>query len=67
MVDTLSKSIAISIRGIMSMPKLINKFPIFFKNLINLQQLYTLFGRADYLILRKPLLSIPAKRKIDKL
>ena len=71
MVDTLSESIAIFIRGITSMPKLISGFPISLKNLIDLQQLYTLFGWADhltlYLILRKPLFSILVKRKIDKL
>jgi hypothetical protein len=66
-VDTLSKSITISIKGITSMPKLISGFPISLKNLIDSQQLYTLFSRADYLILEKPLPSIPAKRKIDKL
>jgi hypothetical protein len=66
-VDTLSKSIAISIKGIISIPKLISGFPISLKNLIDSQQLYTLFSRADHSILRKPLSSIPAKRKIDKL
>ena len=66
-VNTLSKSIVISIRGITSMPRLISGFPFSLKDLIDLQQLYALFGRADYLILKKPLLSIPAKRKIDKL
>ena len=49
------------------MPKLISGFFISFKNLIDLQQLYTLFSWADYLIPKKPLPSIPAKRKIDKL
>jgi hypothetical protein len=67
MVNTLSKSIMISIRGIMSIPRLISGFPISFKNLIDSQQLYTLFSWVDYLILKKPLPSIPVKRKIDKL
>ena len=66
-VDTLSESIAISIRGITSMPRLISGFPISLKDLIDSQQLYTLFGWADYLTLEKPLPSIPAKQKIDKL
>ena len=66
-INTLSKSITISIKGITSVPKLISGFPISLKNLINLQQLYTLFSRADYLILKKALFSILAKRKIDKL
>jgi hypothetical protein len=60
-VDTLSKSIVIFIRGITSMPRLISGFSISFKNLIDLQQFYTLFGWVDYLILRKPLSSILAK------
>ena len=67
MVDTLSESIAISIKGITSMPRLISGFPISFKGLIDLQQLYALFGRVDHLTLEKPLPSIPAKRKIDNL
>ena len=66
-VNTLNKSIIISIRGITSIPKLISKFPISLKNLINLQQLYALFSRANHLILKKALFFIPAKRKIDKL
>ena len=66
-VNTLSESIMISIRGITSMPKLISGFLIFFKNLINLQQLYILFSWADYLTFKKPLFSILAKQKIDKL
>ena len=49
------------------MPMLISGFPISLKDLINLQQLYTLFSWVDYLILKKPLPSIPTKRKIDKL
>lgn len=49
------------------MPRLISGFPISLKDLINLQQLYALFGRADHLILKKPLPSILAKRKIDRL
>ena len=67
MVDTLSKSIMISIRGITSIPRLISGFPISLKDLIDLQQLYALFGWVDYLILKKPLPSILAKRKIDRL
>jgi hypothetical protein len=67
MVNTLSESIIISIKGITSIPRLISGFPISLKDLINLQQLYAPFGRADYLILKKPLPSIPAKRKIDRL
>ena len=67
MVNALSESIAIFIKGITSMPRLISGFPIFFKDLIDLQQLYALFSRADYLTLKKPLPSILAKRKIDKL
>ena len=66
-VNTLSESIIISIRGIISMPRLISGFPISLKDLINLQQLYALFGWVNYLILKKPLPSISAKRKIDKL
>ena len=66
-VDTLSESIAISIRGIISIPRLISGFPISLKDLINLQQLYALFSWVDHLILKKPLFSILAKRKIDKL
>ena len=66
-VNTLSESIIIPIRGITSIPRLISGFPISLKDLINSQQLYTLFSRVDYLILKKPLPSIPAKRKIDKL
>ena len=66
-VDTLSESIAISIRGITSMPRLISGFPISLKNLIDSQQLYAPFGRADHSTLGKLLPSIPAKRKIDKL
>ena len=61
MVDTLSESIAISIKGIMSIPRLISGFPISLKDLINSQQLYALFGRVDYLTLKKPLPSILAK------
>jgi hypothetical protein len=57
----------ISIKGITSMPRLINRFFISLKNLIDSQQLYTLFSWADHLILKKPLPFIPAKRKIDKL
>ncbi len=49
------------------MPRLISGFPISLKDLINLQQLYALFSRVDYLILKKPLPSILVKRKIDKL
>jgi hypothetical protein len=49
------------------MPRLISGFPISFKNLIDLQQLYTLFSWVDYLIFKKPFPFIPAKRKIDKL
>ena len=67
MVDTLSESIAISIKGITSMPRLISGFPISLKDLIDSQQLYAPFSRVDHLILKKPLPSIPAKRKIDKL
>ena len=67
MINTLSKSIAISIRGIINIPRLISGFPLSLKDLIDLQQLYTPFGRADYLTLEKPLPSIPAKQKIDKL
>jgi hypothetical protein len=66
-VNTLSKSIAISIKEITSIPRLISRFPISLKNLIDLQQLYALFSWVDHLILRKPFPSIPAKRKIDKL
>ena len=66
-VNTLSKSIAISIRGITSIPRLISGFPISLKDLIDSQQFYTLFGWADHLILKKPLPFILAKRKIDKL
>jgi hypothetical protein len=66
-VNTLSESIAISIRGITSIPKLISGFPTSLKDLINSQQLYALFGRVDYLTLKKPLPSILVKRKIDKL
>jgi hypothetical protein len=66
-VNTLSESIAISIRGIMSIPRLISGFSTSLKDLIDSQQLYTLFGRADYLIFKKPLPFILAKRKIDKL
>ena len=36
-VDTLSKNIAISIKGIMSIPRLISGFPISLKDLINSQ------------------------------
>ena len=67
MVNTLSKSIIISIKGITSIPKLISGFSISFKNLINSQQLYALFSWADYLIFKKPLFSILVKQKIDKL
>jgi hypothetical protein len=67
MVDTLSESIIISIRGIISMPRLISGFSISLKDLIDLQQLYALFGQADYLTFKKPLPSILVKRKIDKL
>jgi len=67
MVNTLSESIIISIRGIMSMPRLISGFPISLKDLIDLQQFYTLFSRVDYLTLKKPFPFILAKRKIDKL
>jgi hypothetical protein len=67
MVDTLSESITISIRGIISIPRLISGFPTSLKDLIDLQQLYALFGRADHLIFKKPLPSILVKRKIDKL
>ena len=66
-VDTLSESIAISIKGIISIPRLISGFPISLKDLINSQQLYALFGQADHLILKKPLPFILVKRKIDKL
>ena len=66
-VNTLSKSIIISIKGIISIPRLISGFPISLKDLINLQQLYTPFSRVDHLILKKPLPSILVKRKIDKL
>jgi hypothetical protein len=66
-VNTLSKSIIISIKGIINIPRLISGFPIFLKNLIDLQQLYTLFSWADHLILGKPLPFILVKRKIDKL
>ena len=66
-VNTLSESIIISIRGIISIPRLISGFPISLKDLINLQQLYALFSRVDHLIVKKPLPSILAKRKIDKL
>ena len=66
-VNTLSESITISIRGITSIPRLISGFPISLKDLINLQQLYTPFGRADHLILEKPLPFILVKRKIDRL
>jgi len=66
-VNTLSESITISIKGITSIPRLISGFPISLKDLINSQQLYALFSRVDYLILKKPLPSILAKRKIDKL
>jgi hypothetical protein len=66
-VNTLSESILISIRGIISIPRLISGFPTYLKDLINSQQLYAPFGRADHLILKKPLPSILAKRKIDKL
>ena len=57
----------IFIKGIISMPRLISGFPLSLKDLIDLQQLYTLFSRADYLTLKKPFLSILVKRKIDKL
>ena len=67
MVNTLSESIAISIRGITSIPRLISGFPISLKDLINSQQLYALFSRVDHLIFKKPLPSILVKRKIDKL
>ena len=67
MVNTLSKSITISIRGIISIFRLISGFSISLKDLINLQQLYALFGWVDYLTLKKPLSSILVKRKIDKL
>ena len=43
-VNTLSKNITISIRGITSIPRLISGFSISLKDLINLQQLYTLFS-----------------------
>ena len=43
-VNTLSKSIAIFIKGIMSIPKLISGFPLSLKDLIDLQQLYALFS-----------------------
>ena len=66
-VNTLSESITISIRGITSIPRLISGFPISLKDLINSQQLYALFGWVDYLIFKKPLPSILAKQKIDKL
>ena len=67
MINTLSKSIAISIRGIISIPRLISGFPLSLKDLINSQQLYTPFGRVNHLILKKPLPSILVKQKIDKL
>ena len=67
MVNTLSESIIISIRGITSIPRLISGFPISLKDLINLQQLYAPFSWVDHLILKKPLPSILVKRKIDKL
>ena len=66
-VNTLSKSIAISIRGIISIPRLISGFPISLKDLIDSQQLYAPFGWVDHLTLKKPLPSILVKRKIDKL
>ena len=66
-VNTLSKSITISIRGIISMPRLISGFPISLKDLINSQQLYALFGWVNYLTLKKPLPFILVKQKIDKL
>jgi len=44
MVNTLSESIAISIKGITSIPRLISGFPISLKDLINSQQLYALFS-----------------------
>jgi hypothetical protein len=66
-VNTLSESITISIKGITSIPRLISGFPISLKDLINSQQLYAPFGRVDHLILKKPLPSILVKRKIDKL
>jgi hypothetical protein len=66
-VDTLSESIAISIRGITSIPRLISGFPTSLKDLINSQQLYALFSWVDHLIFKKPLPSILVKRKIDKL
>ena len=55
MVNTLSKSITISIRGIISIPRLISGFSTSLKDLINSQQLYALFSRVDYLIFKKPL------------
>ncbi len=61
MVNTLSKSIAISIKGIISIPRLISGFPISLKDLIDSQQLYAPFSWADYLTLKKPLPSILAK------
>jgi hypothetical protein len=61
MVNTLSESITISIKGITSIPRLISGFPISLKDLINSQQLYTPFGRVDHLTLKKPLPSILAK------
>ena len=61
-VESLEESIAFSIRGITSTPKLLSGFPTSLVKLIADQQLYCPFGTIDHACSEKPLPTIPQKR-----
>jgi hypothetical protein len=60
--ETLEESIAFSIRGITSIPKLLSGFPTSVNRLMTEQRLDCPFGTIDHACSEKPLPAIPKKR-----
>ena len=62
-LESLDEQVAITLRGITSMPHTISGLPRIANDLIKLQGLDAPFGSADYSLVGKPLPQVPAKRK----